>query len=262
MSSIPRDPSTGLLALLPSLVYGPVRSRRLGSSLGLNILPLAAKVCTFNCVYCQYGWSGRHKVADLRWPTPQELADALTDALLRAGSTLPDRLTLAGHGEPTLHPNFGEVIAAVRAVRDRHAPAARIALLSNGTCAHLPAVRRALLDIDDRFMKLDAGDQATLRRVNGSAHPHATLVEALRTLPGITLQSMFVADPRERCGNATPEAADAWLDTVRRIRPAGVHLYTIARQPALARLQPVPREYLQSLATRLETWCIPAEVFD
>jgi wyosine [tRNA(Phe)-imidazoG37] synthetase (radical SAM superfamily) len=251
-----------LLPLIGHVVYGPVHSRRLGWSLGVNLLPPGIKVCTFNCVYCQYGWTSPATVAAGAWPTATDVASALAQALAD-GDTAGriERITLAGHGEPTLHPDLAGVVAALADVRRRLAPRAALAILSNGTRVHVPAVRAALEALDECYVKLDAGTQDTMRRVNASAFPLTTLVETLRTLRGVVLQSMFVEDPKGRAGNASPACLDAWFDTVLRIGPAGVHLYTLDRAPALPRLQPVSRERLGALAARLRAHDVPALVF-
>jgi wyosine [tRNA(Phe)-imidazoG37] synthetase (radical SAM superfamily) len=250
-----------LLPLWSDIVYGPVSSRRLGRSLGLNVMPPGGKTCTFNCIYCQYGWTTARSAPVDAWPAPAQVATALSAALRTLAGASPDRITLAGHGEPTLHPAFGDVVDAIHAVRNREAPAAALAVLSNGTRVHEAGVHAALLRLDECYVKLDAGNADTLRRVNASDFPLDRLVAGLESLPGVTVQSLFVDDPRGRCGNADPASREAWLQLVARIRPRQVHLYTVARAPALARLRPVPRAVLDDLASRLRATGIRADVF-
>src|SRR5262245_48351350 len=153
------------LPLLEGIVYGPVRSRRLGRSLGVNVLPRRMKVCNMDCAYCQYGWTRSRSAAPgrARWPAPKRVAAAVSARLHAAESSdeLIDRLTVAGHGEPTLHPRFEEIAERLCGLRDRLAPTIRLAILSNSTTAALAAVRRGLALFDDRYMKLDAGDPLT-----------------------------------------------------------------------------------------------------
>jgi wyosine [tRNA(Phe)-imidazoG37] synthetase (radical SAM superfamily) len=248
------------------IIYGPITSRRLGRSLGVNLLPPSEKVCSFNCLYCQYGWTDarpRSAPPPVGWPPATAVADAVARALAdpsSPGSTL-DRITLAGHGEPTLHPDFGGVVAALRHVRDAVAPGVALAILSNSTTAHEPHVRDALLQLDERYMKLDAGDRDTLRRMNASAAPLGRLIDALAALPGVMLQAMFVDDDTGRATNTTPAAIDAWLEAVARIRPAGVHIYSVDRQPAWPHLQPASRTLLDEIARRTIALGVEARVF-
>jgi wyosine [tRNA(Phe)-imidazoG37] synthetase (radical SAM superfamily) len=251
------------IPLQAGIVYGPVRSRRLGASLGVNILPDARKVCNFNCPYCQYGWTPADArgddVPEGSWPPPDAIAAAVEASLVQAGAV--DRITLAGNGEPTLHPAFGEVVDLLVGVRRRRAAAARLAILSNASTLDDPAVRAALLRLDERYMKLDAGDQATLRALNGSLVPIPRIVKGLAALNGVILQSMFTRDEHRKIDNTTPASIENWLDAVRRITPEAVHIYTIDRAPAWKPLRPVPRAELDALAERVRAEGISAVVF-
>jgi len=256
-----------MLPLHESIVYGPVRSRRLGYSLGINILPRNAKVCTFNCSYCQYGWTRNAPRGSLSatgvWPTPTSIARALGSVLqrVRASEERIDRLTLAGHGEPTLHPQFEEVVAGLRAVRDKLAPGTPLAILSNSTTLDKPSVRRALLQIDERYMKLDAGEPTLVRRVNGSTIQLEQLVKGLRELTEVVIQAMFVRDRLSRIDNATDVAIATWISVLRTIHPRSVHIYTIDRAPAWPYLQPVAANRLEEIARRVRAAGIEAEAF-
>ena len=251
---------------LEGIVYGPVRSRRLGRSLGVNLLPTGMKVCNMNCAYCQYGWTRgatRYRDQGKGWPAAQAVAMAVEDRLARAAdcNEIVDRITVAGHGEPTLHPEFDEVTARLRDVRDRVAPGIPIAVLSNSTTASWPDVRQALGLYDERYMKLDAGDPITYASLNGSGPALTTIMDGLRRLPTIVVQSMFVADSTHRVENATEGAVHAWLQALDTVRAAAAHIYTIDRAPALATLQPVSRRRLREIAERVRANGIPAEVF-
>jgi wyosine [tRNA(Phe)-imidazoG37] synthetase (radical SAM superfamily) len=249
------------IPLQADLVYGPVRSRRLGRSLGINVLPRGTKTCNFNCAYCQYGWtpppSRRHDAG--AWPSPVALAAAVDAALARNPEV--DHLTLAGNGEPTLYPMLGELVGRLNEVRANRAPHARLAILSNSSTAGDPRTAQALRQIDECYMKLDAGDDASLQSLNGSPVPFRRIVDALARLDGIVLQSMFVHDPSRRLDNTLPGRLDRWLDAVHRIRPQAVHVYSIDREPAWYRLESVPVEELRRIARRVETSGIPAVVF-
>jgi wyosine [tRNA(Phe)-imidazoG37] synthetase (radical SAM superfamily) len=247
------------IPLQTGLVYGPLASRRLGRSLGVNLLPENRKICNFNCPYCQYGWTPAGTLAGpLDWPAPIAVARAVEAAL--GGDPAIDSITLAGNGEPTLHPGFGEVVERLRAVRDRLAPAARIAVLSNSSTVGRPGVIAALRRLDGRYMKLDAGDEATMRRVNGTRLDAEGIVSGLSRLDDVVLQAMFVRGP-SGVDNTTPAALQPWLDAVIRIRPSAVHVYSLDRPAASIRLERVPRATLEQITERVGRAGIKAEVF-
>lgn len=248
------------IPLQAGVVYGPVRSRRLGRSLGINVLPRGTKTCNFNCCYCQYGWTppASRRQGTGAWPSPIALAAAVDAALARDHNV--DRLTLAGNGEPTLYPMLGELVDRLNEVRAIRAPHARLAILSNSSTADDPRVGQALGRIDECYMKLDAGDDATLRAMNGSPVAFDRIVRALAGLGGIILQSMFVHDPSRRMDNTLPGRLDRWLEAVRRIRPHAVHVYSIDREPAWYQLKAVPPEELRRIARRVEAEGIPSLV--
>jgi wyosine [tRNA(Phe)-imidazoG37] synthetase (radical SAM superfamily) len=254
------------MSLQQHIVYGPVRSRRFGRSLGVNVLPLGVKVCNMNCAYCQYGWAGGERTRLTRrpaWPSAAQVGAAVTARLLKAARTGEsiDRITVAGHGEPTLHPAFEELTERLVDVRDRLAPDLRLTVLSNSTTAAWPGVRRALILFDERHMKLDAGDPITYAYVNGLGTSIRTTVDALRGLPRVVLQSMFVSDGQGRVDNTTEGAVHEWLGAVDEIQPSRVHVYTIDRAPAMEALRPVPMRRLREIAERVRAKEIPADVF-
>jgi wyosine [tRNA(Phe)-imidazoG37] synthetase (radical SAM superfamily) len=256
-----------MLPLQEGLVYGPVRSRRLGFSLGVNILPRNLKTCTLNCSYCQYGWT-KTPVRDGRevagaWPSPAAIAKAVSQALPRllTGRERLDHLTLAGNGEPTLHPQFPEVVAELRAARDAQAPHLPVAVLSNSTTLELPGVVAALNELDERYMKLDAGETALLRRVNAGTVPLEQILAGLKRLKSIVVQTLFVRDRLGRIDNATDLAVANWIAALVSLRPAAVHVYTIDRAPALPFLQAVPIERLQEIARRAQAAGLAAVAF-
>jgi wyosine [tRNA(Phe)-imidazoG37] synthetase (radical SAM superfamily) len=253
------------LPLLERITYGPVRSRRLGASLGINLLPAGMKICNMNCAYCQYGWTrgaARYR-GSVGWPTPQCVETAVTERLLRAAANeeLIDRLTIAGHGEPTLHPEFSEIVERLCAVRDRVAPAIPIAILSNSTTCMYDDVRDGLRGVDERYMKLDGGDPFTLRTINGSRLPVMTIVDGLLALGPLTLQSMFVADAAGRVENVAEGPVREWLTAVERVRPIAVHIYTLGREAARSSLLPASARRLREIAERVREAGVEAHVF-
>jgi wyosine [tRNA(Phe)-imidazoG37] synthetase (radical SAM superfamily) len=251
-----------VLPLKNGIIYGPVRSRRLGRSLGINLLPPGRKWCTFDCLYCQYGWTpadqdGSEPPGAL--PSAEDVAGAV-EAALRELAVPPAYLTFSGNGEPTLHPDFPGIVEAVLRVRNRFAPEADIALLSNSSRTGEAQVRAAVLKIDRPIMKLDAGNEAMFRSFSRPAPgiDYGRLVSALSEIPGITLQALFAAGPSGNLGEAHIED---WIETVRRVRPREVQIYTISRPVPSRAIAPAPPEALAGIESRLRGVGIAAEVF-
>jgi len=169
---------------------------------------------------------------------------------------------VAGHGEPTLHPQFEAVTRRLRAARDRIAPGIPTAILSNSTTAVRPEVRRALALFDERHMKLDAGDPFTAALMNGTGTSVHDVVDALREIPDVTVQAMFVRDRSGRVDNTTEGAVNEWLWALERVRPSRVHIYTLDRQPARATLRPVPTHRLREICEHVRAAGFAADVFE
>ncbi len=239
-------PSTGKAAgtfLWERIINGPVRSRRLGLSLGLNILPPRSKLCTFDCPYCECGFN-TPKAEGAQWPSPDVVADALRKTITLT-SVRPDWATFAGNGEPTMHPRFPVVVERVLAARAEVAPWLRVGILSNGLAAGKPAIRAALDLLDARMMKLDPGP---VERVNGTACDREALVAGYRGLKDVTIQAMFVRGPD--FDGASEESLREWLGLLARIRPVAVHLYSLDRAPADPGINGIAREGLEEIAHR------------
>lgn len=254
--------------LFTSLVYGPVMSRRLGLSLGINPLPFDAKLCSFNCPYCQFGWTDIYVgsldgAPEEAFPTVEAVASALDDALSKmAGQgNRADSITFAGNGEPTLHPRFPELVEAVAAQRDRLMSGARLSILTNGSTLHLPHIVEALNRLDERMVKLDAGDERSLREVN---LPHRSfdldrMVSGISKLTDCVVQSMFV---RGRVDNTTDGVVEAWVEKVGQIAPLRVQVYSLDRVPADRSLEPVPLDRLRAIASLCQARAgVPCEVY-
>ncbi len=260
-------PARATIPLQRGVVYGPVLSRRLGRSLGLNLLPDEIKVCSLDCRYCQYGWTGllaTNPAQFSRFLPPREAVARELEAVLSelaAAGTPPDTLTFSGNGEATLHPDFPGIVEDALPLRDRHAPACRTAILSNATQVHRPDVRAALLRLDDPILKLDAGTQEAFLRLNGPAPgvTFAGVLEGLRALSGrILLQALFVTGSED---NTTDDAVRAWVEAVVSIRPRAVQIYTLDRGPADRALRPAPQARLREIARLLAEAGVRAEVF-
>ena len=241
--SIPTPGKLGGTFLWAGIMNGPVRSRRLGISLGLNILPPRSKLCTMDCPYCECGFNAP-RAEGARWPSPDIVADALAKTL-EGPSVRPDWITFAGNGEPTMHPRFPGVVDRVLAVRDARAPAAKVGILCNGLAAGKPAIRDALNSLDARMMKLDPGPA---EMVNGVAHDRERVVRSYAGLADVTIQAMVVEGPG--WSGASDEAIEEWLGYLRRIQPVAVHVYSIARQPADPSIRRVARDRLEAIADR------------
>ncbi len=255
------------LPLQNEIIYGPVRSRRLGVSLGINILPFRYKLCSFNCLYCQYGWTPKptlnltYQMKDL--PQPDEVSAALERSLQRMlrQRTKLDSITFSGNGEPTLHPDFVEIVEAAKTLRDRYLPQVKLAILSNSSTVGEKEVREALEMLDLRVMKLDAGSEELVRQLNGPAHPFylGEIVAGLKSLRDVILQSLFV---QGRVTNADPDSVALWLEKVNEIQPLLVQVYTLDRVPAERRLGKVNIPTLQWIARQVRWRAgVPAEAY-
>jgi len=256
-----------LLPLKNGITYGPVRSRRLGRSLGINLLPAGRKRCTFDCLYCQYGWTPADGVVpdhDLTAGVPavEAVAEAVGWAL-RELAEPPAYLTFSGNGEPTLHPDFSRVVEAVMGVRNRLAPYADVALLSNSSRVGASKILGAILRIDRPIMKLDAGNATVFRVFNRPAPgvDHEGMVAGLAALAArkeISIQALFAAGPG---GNLDESHLRDWVRTVGGIRPRDVQVYTISRPVPSQAIAPAPREALEAIGDRIRREGIAAEVY-
>lgn len=255
------------MPLHESIIYGPVKSRRLGRSLGVNLTPAHVKLCSFNCSYCQYGWSEMARTSTqtalANWPNATVVAKAVSGALraCAAQGDRIDRITLAGHGEPTMHPDFKQVVAALRKTRDSLAPKVPLAILSNSSTLDRLDVRQALADLDERYMKLDAGDAATLRRINGTPVAFDQILDGLCRMKDIVIQGMFIKDRSGRLDNTSDLAVINWVVALQKIKPRAVYVYTLDRAPAFPYLQAVPAARLREIVQRVRIAGLTCEVF-
>ncbi len=254
-------------SLFDQIIFGPVHSRRLGLSLGVNLLPLESKLCSFDCIYCECGWNADHP-GQRRFNRREAVAQSLDETLRKmiAAGTPPDVITFAGNGEPTLHPDFEAIIDDTIALRDRLAPTAKVSVLTNATRLDDESVCRALLRVDNPILKLDSAFNATVRRMNRPQSPDYTVrgtVERMKRFDGrIILQTMFlrgVCDGVPIDNTTEPEVA-AWIELVREIRPRQVMAYSLDRDTPCRTLEKVPREELQRIAERVEALGIPCSV--
>jgi wyosine [tRNA(Phe)-imidazoG37] synthetase (radical SAM superfamily) len=265
----PRIPPRPLnkMSLQRGIIYGPAPSRRLGQSLGINLLPTDHKVCSFNCLYCQYGWTKKAAFSpDERlenMPSLEAVGTALETALSALGRDRKkiDSITICGNGEPTLYPALAEVIVGAKKLRDRYQPQARVAILSNSSTVGNPAVCRALDLLDLKIMKFDAGSEDMFRQLNHPAAPvyMGEIIAGLKALKDCYLQSCFV---QGRVTNADPDSVGMWVEKVREIHPLAVQIYSLDREPADKRIERVSVTTLQWIANEVR-WhgSVQAEVF-
>jgi wyosine [tRNA(Phe)-imidazoG37] synthetase (radical SAM superfamily) len=244
------------LPLQSGIIYGPVASRRLGPSLGINLLPFDYKLCTFNCVYCQYGptkicgYAGRPRDNE-RLPSVNDVEDALRSVL----RLYPDvnYITFSGNGEATLHPQFAEIVGRVVNARDRLSPRARVAILTSSGTIESPEIRAALSQVDLPIMKLDAGTKWLFQHIN-RPHPEVRFENVIKGLtefehPNLTIQSMFFSGQPT---NTEDGSVEAWARQLREIRPREVQMYTVQRPPAESGIFTLADPILHKIAERAE----------
>ena len=249
--------------IYPSPIFGPVHSRRLGLSLGINLMPGDGKICTFDCIYCECGFNGDHRPHSPR-PTRAEVSSRLRAVLeqMQRDGQCPDVLTFAGNGEPTAHPEFAGIIDDTLALRDALAPTAKVSVLSNSTMIHKPEVRAALMRIDNNILKLDTVDIDYIRRIDRptGAYDLERIIGDMELFDGhIVIQTMFMKGTSH--GTSVDNTGDAyvlpWLEALRRIRPREVMIYTIDRETPDQGLLKADRETLDSICRQVEAAGIP-----
>jgi wyosine [tRNA(Phe)-imidazoG37] synthetase (radical SAM superfamily) len=242
--------------LFDRIIFGPVKSRRLGVSLGVNLLPASRKVCNFNCIYCECGWTSNSSGDKSPLPKRDEIYKALDRKLseMKIKNTPPDVITFAGNGEPTLHPEFPAIVDDCIELRNKYFPEARIAVLSNSTTITIPSIREALLKVDQNILKLDSGFDLTVKvhnqpRVNVKVRE---LIDNLKSFNGqLIIQTLFLrgSSNNQSIDNTTPEEIEAWLKAIKMIKPYEVMIYTISRDtPDGGRLEKVPATELKRIA--------------
>lgn len=251
-----------LLRLQKGIIYGPVNSRRLGCSLGINILPANEKSCPFSCVYCQYGWTKIHTMPldkSSALPSIKNVREALRGALTTM-SIQPAFITFSGNGEPTLHPDFGQIVEEVNAVRDELLPKAKTAILSNSALVSDPSVRQALSKLDLRIMKLDCGRPDVFKRYNQPCRgvDLEAITDGLALLTEVIIQALFSSGQE---GNLDPQNIIAWMERLKRINPSSVQLYTLDRGYPGNDLKPATEEELKQIKALVGEAGISAQAY-
>jgi wyosine [tRNA(Phe)-imidazoG37] synthetase (radical SAM superfamily) len=254
--------------LFHEVVFGPVRSRRLGLSLGINLLPLHSKYCSFNCIYCECGWTPPVHEEELQLPSRARVAEALEKALqeLVAENYIPDALTYAGNGEPTIHPEFPGIVEDTLALRDRYVPASRVTILSNSSRVHVPEVFRALLSLDDNIQKLDAGQERLFRLINNPVAPEdfERMVAGLAAFRGkVIIQSMFLRGEYrgEIIDNTADKEVSEWISRLKEIGPSRIMIYAVARATPVHRIERIPLAELERIAATAQASGLAVSVY-
>jgi wyosine [tRNA(Phe)-imidazoG37] synthetase (radical SAM superfamily) len=250
--------------LFDNIIFGPVYSRRLGQSLGLNLLPPGLKICTFNCVYCECGWTQNNRGSFFS-PTDFETALEQKLAQMVTNQVAADALTFAGNGEPTLHPQFGEIMEITIKLRDRYMKGAHVAVLSNSTTLDRPGVFEALQKADMAIMKLDAGSEQMFRIIN---QPNISItlkeiVQQLKRFKGnLIVQTLLCKGTagKEIIDNSTPDELHLLGEKLQEIQPHTVMLYSIARGTPLESLSKTDEHELNGAASVLKKYIPQSDI--
>lgn len=244
--------------IYPSPIFGPVHSRRLGVSLGINLLPADGKFCTFDCIYCECGYNADHR-AHQKLPTREEVREALETRLIdmKLNGPQPDVLTFAGNGEPTAHPQFASIIDDTLALRNQYFPQAKVSVLSNSTFIHKPEVFEALGKIDNNILKLDTINENYIQEVDRPTGHYKVekIIECMKAFQGkLIIQTLFMKGIHEgkSVDNTSDEYVLPWLEKVKEIAPQQVMIYTIDRETPSPYLQKATHEELDGIAEKIK----------
>ncbi len=245
--------------LFDEIIFGPVKSRRLGVSLGINLLPVNTKICSFDCIYCECGRNPKAYAEKAKLPSRNEVRNRLEAKLeqMAADKQLPDVITFAGNGEPTIHPGFSDIINDTIELRNQWSPNAKIAVLSNATMLHKPDVFEALKKIEDNIQKLDSAFESTVRLMDcpNKNFRLEKVVDQLTQFNGkVIIQTMFLQGRfnGNKIDNTTDEEVSAWISLIKKIKPSQIMIYTIARDTPVQTLQKAPAQTLDSIAQKVK----------
>jgi wyosine [tRNA(Phe)-imidazoG37] synthetase (radical SAM superfamily) len=254
--------------LFHDIIFGPVRSRRLGLSLGINLLPSHRKHCSFNCIYCECGWTPVPSDQMLLFPDRKLVSMFLEQRLkeMVEEDYLPDALTFAGNGEPTLHPEFPGIVDDTITLRDKYTPAAKVTVLSNASMIHDPKIFQSLLKLDNNILKLDAGSERMFRLMNKPVLSvnFYDLIRNLKKFEGkVIIQSMFLRGyfKDQLVDNTTEVEVDEWLKQVIEINPKLVMIYPIARATPVHSLEKIPLYELEEIAKKVRDAGLKVQVY-
>lgn len=245
--------------LFDKIIFGPVKSRRLGVSLGINLLPTNIKVCSFDCIYCECGRNPKKYEEKAVLPSRIEVQQKLKDKLeeMVAENLLPDVITFAGNGEPTMHPEFAGIIDDTIELRNQLSPNARIAVLSNATMIHKKKVFQALFKVEDNIQKLDSAFEETVKLLDcpNKNFSLSKTVDQLAAFQGkVIIQTLFVRGTykEQTVDNTSEKEISAWIELLIKIKPSQVMIYTIARDTPIDTLEKVSADDLNAIATQVK----------
>lgn len=244
------------MLLFDQIIFGPVHSRRLGLSLGVNLLPIDAKICSFNCIYCECGFNTT--MHEFPLPKREQVFDALQLKLtqMKNAGEKPDVITFAGNGEPTLHPEFDEIIDDTISLRNHFFPDAKVSVLSNSTRIHKPKIFRALQKVDNNIMKFDSAIDSTLKIIDqpvGKQINVAWLITQLKKFEGnLIIQTMLLRGTYrgKTFDNTTDEEVNAWLEAMKEINPRQIMLYSLDRETPVQQLEKISPEEMNRIADK------------
>lgn len=244
--------------LFHEIVFGPIKSRRLGNSLGINLLPKNGKLCSFDCIYCECGWN-KDGTGDRALPSKEEVFRQMREKFSRLQSegTPVDTITFSGNGEPTIHPDFPEIIGFTIGMRDRYFPKAAISVLSNATMIGKPEVREALMKVTNPILKIDSGLEEYIRIIDNPQGNYSleSTVDSLKLFNGgFILQTMFLKGciDGKRIDMTLPEVYGPWIKLVLELRPREVMMYTLDRETPAKGLEKVTAEEMEKIAVPLK----------
>lgn len=254
--------------LFDEIIFGPVKSRRFGVSLGINLLPLNSKLCSFDCIYCECGLTVPGKSQKPELYKKEVIMASLESRFkgLKESHLEPDSITFAGNGEPTMHPDFNNILDGVIRLRDEYFPKAKVTVLSNATMLNREHVVEALLKVDNNVLKLDAGTNAVFQAIN-RPNNNITIEEVVKRLEDfkgdVTIQTLFLRGNinGKQIDNTIDTEVEAWLGHLSKIKPKLVMLYPIDRLTPFATLEKINHEELSAIAERVEAIGLKAEIF-
>ncbi|MDX9891594.1 MAG: radical SAM protein [Bacteroidales bacterium] len=254
--------------LWESIAFGPIKSRRLGSSLGINLLPVVKKICSFDCIYCECGWTLESNMDTSQFYTLAEVNEAIETKLIQCKTDqIPiDSITFSGNGEPTLHPQFLEIIDHLMVLRDQYYPKAVITCLSNSTQLYREDVREALLKIENPILKLDAATEEMYQIINVPLQNCSLnqIIDWLKLFEGkFILQTLFFAGDSGGVpfDNSKEPHLSKWLDVVQILKPKKVMLYSLDRETPAQNLIKKSKDEMEVIAQKIRAFGIPTSVF-